>query len=214
VATGSAWCCSAKPRSERLSGAGNLFVKSSAWGLILKVLRWLSPDRSCKFSAKKSYAIASVFFVASAGCLGPRLSAPRGLQRPSYNGRDVCQRRVPAPDEPPPLPPVALAGPAAAAVPQQLRTTKGHSLLAINPQAPGYKVSVPAQCTSQAHPLVSRVRICVSVEGTVSSVQILKASLPILDSQLPTVLRRWRFHSYVKDGQATPFCYVLHYALG
>jgi hypothetical protein len=93
----------------------------------------------------------------------------------------------------------------------ELGTQDGHSLLAIDPQVDPYKVSVPEHCVPLGQEFVATLKICVDAAGTVSGVTFLMNALPIIDSQLPYVIARWRFDPYLVEGRATPFCYVLNY---
>lgn len=98
------------------------------------------------------------------------------------------------------------------ALPTALVTTRtGHQLLAINPQAQPYKVNIPRQYVACGDEYVSQIRICVSEVGIVSSVKILRPSIPVIDLQLPVVIHRWRYHPYQVDGRATAFCYPMNY---
>jgi hypothetical protein len=98
------------------------------------------------------------------------------------------------------------------ALPTALVTTRtGHQLLAINPQVQPYKVNIPRQYVACGDEYVSQIRICVSEAGLVSSVKILRPSIPVIDLQLPVVIHRWRYHPYQVDGRATAFCYPMNY---
>lgn len=116
---------------------------------------------------------------------------------------------VAGPSEPPP--PVLDAGGLESMEIAMLGTQAGHGLLAIDPQVYPYKVFVPEHCVPLGEELITQVRICVDAVGNVSGVRILRYSLPIIDSQLPDVIARWRFNLYIVDGRATPFCYPLNY---
>jgi hypothetical protein len=87
----------------------------------------------------------------------------------------------------------------------------GHALLAINPTLKPYRPAIPDECVPRGEVQTSIVQICVSPEGYVSGVKILQESLPIIDSQLPTVMGRWRYHPYLEDGKPTAFCYQITY---
>lgn len=92
-----------------------------------------------------------------------------------------------------------------------LPTRQGHRLLAIDPKERPYKVNVPRQYVVCGEEYVSQIRICVSEAGLVSSMWILKHSIPVIDLQLPAVVLRWRYEPYLVDGRATAFCYPLNY---
>jgi len=55
------------------------------------------------------------------------------------------------------------------------------------------------------------LRVCVDARGSVTDVRVLRSAGPALDSQFPTVLRRWRYRPMKVDGQPVPFCYLLRY---
>lgn len=139
----------------------------------------------------------------------------------SYDG--PIPNVIPAlpPREQPPPPPQSDGASAMAmtavpdvipALPTVLLTTPaGHQRLTINPQVQPYKVNIPSQYVACGDEYVSQIRICVSEAGIVSSVKILKPSIPVIDLQLPVVIHRWRYHPYQVDGRATAFCYPMNY---
>jgi protein TonB len=95
--------------------------------------------------------------------------------------------------------------------PKMLSAKAGHSLLAINPQVRPYKVNVPEEYVQRGDEYVATIRICVSAQGNVSSVKILRPSIPVIDLQIPNVIPKWRYHPYLVDGQASDFCYNMNY---
>jgi protein TonB len=97
--------------------------------------------------------------------------------------------------------------------PKLLTTKAGHSLLAINPQTRPYKVNVPEEYVARGDQFVTQLRICVSAAGTVSSVKILKKSIPVIDLQIPQVIPRWRYKPYILEGKPTAFCYPMNYVV-
>jgi TonB family protein len=107
----------------------------------------------------------------------------------------------------------ADAGPPGAALrgPALLSAKAGHALLAINPQIRPYKVVVPEQCVAGQQEFQAIVRICVDEQGSVSSVKLLRPSVPFVDRQIPQVIPRWRFRPYLVDGQTSAFCYNMAY---
>jgi hypothetical protein len=92
-----------------------------------------------------------------------------------------------------------------------LAASEGHALLAIDPQNPVYRVSIPAPCLPESATPFVTVRMCVDEGGAVKQTLILSRSLPVLDDQVPYVLGRWRYRPYLVDGRARPFCYHLNY---
>lgn len=95
--------------------------------------------------------------------------------------------------------------------PKLLTTKAGHSLLAINPLVRPYRVNVPEEYVARGEEFVTQIRICVSAQGTVSSVRVLKPSIPVIDLQIPQVIPKWRYKPYLVEGRPTPFCYPMNY---
>ncbi|HTV23126.1 MAG TPA: hypothetical protein VMG12_30770, partial [Polyangiaceae bacterium] len=118
---------------------------------------------------------------------------------------------LPPPDNALGAPPLAYPEVIPALPAVQLQTRAGHRLLAIDPQVRPYKVNVPLEYTCPGRIYVSQIQICVSNTGFVTSLRILKHSIDIIDLQLGPVISRWRYHPYLVDGRATPFCYVMNY---
>lgn len=95
--------------------------------------------------------------------------------------------------------------------PKLLSAKAGHSLLAINPQVRPYKVNVPEEYVQRGDEFVATISICVSPNGSVASVKILKPSIPVIDVQIPKVIPTWKYRPYVVEGQPTGFCYNMNY---
>ena len=95
--------------------------------------------------------------------------------------------------------------------PKLLSAKAGHSLLAINPQIRPYKVNVPEEYVQRGDEFVATLSICVSPNDSVTSVKILKPSIPVIDVQIPKVIPTWKYHPYLVDGQPTGFCYNMNY---
>ncbi|MEO8181407.1 MAG: hypothetical protein ABI895_21425 [Deltaproteobacteria bacterium] len=95
--------------------------------------------------------------------------------------------------------------------PKLLSARAGHSLLAINPQIRPYRVNVPEEYVQRGDEFVATLSICVAPNGSVSSVKILKPSIPVIDVQIPKVIPTWKYRPYIVDGQPTGFCYNMNY---
>jgi hypothetical protein len=126
---------------------------------------------------------------------------------------DPVNQPAPKAHEAQSIEPIIPALPPDSTLPPTLTSVAGRRLLAIDPQVNPYKVNVPREYVACGDEFVSQVRICVTEAGTVSSVQVLRLSIPVIDLQLPVVLARWRYFPYVVDGRATAFCYALNYAV-
>jgi protein TonB len=95
--------------------------------------------------------------------------------------------------------------------PKLLTTKAGHSLLAINPQVRPYKVNVPEEYVARGDEYVAQIRICVGANGSVTSVKILKPSIPVIDIQIPKVIPLWKYKPYLVEGKPSEFCYPMNY---
>jgi protein TonB len=83
--------------------------------------------------------------------------------------------------------------------------------LLIDPNAEPYRVKLPPPLARSGETYVAMLRICVSAQGSVTGVQLMKGASPAIDTQFPRVIGRWRYRPLMADGQATPFCYLLRY---
>ncbi len=97
--------------------------------------------------------------------------------------------------------------------PKLLSTGAGHKQLAINPNVRPYKVNIPEEYVERGDIYRATLQICVSPEGKVASVKILKASIPAIDLQIPTVISRWKYKPFLLEGRPTAFCYPLLYTV-
>jgi hypothetical protein len=85
--------------------------------------------------------------------------------------------------------------------------------LLIDPNTDEYRVKLPPALARAGMKVSAVVRICVSAQGTVSDVRILKSADPSVDPEIPAVLGKWRYRPLIADGQPAPFCYVLQYGI-
>ncbi len=53
---------------------------------------------------------------------------------------------------------------------------------------------------------VVQAKICVSSDGTVDRVNVVKAADPLLDSNVVSAVRSWRYRPLVAAGMPIPFC--------
>jgi len=106
---------------------------------------------------------------------------------------------------PPPPPPPKPTGP------KSVSASVGRGQLLIDPNAERYRVKLPLALARTGETYTALLRLCVSAEGAVTSVQVLKGAGAALDGQFPSVMGRWRYRPLVVDGVATPFCYPLRY---
>ena len=142
-------------------------------------------------------------------CSGERLARERSVS----SERDGYSLSALPPELLSNAPPLAKHHTVPTLEPSLLSMRAGSDLLAINPQLRPFKVDVPAECIPLGDTHKSLVQICVSELGSVSSVSVLRRSLPVIDEQLPTVIGRWRFRPHLVDGHPVPFCYPTFYTV-
>ena len=105
---------------------------------------------------------------------------------------------------PPPPPPKPTA-------PKNVSASVGRGQLLIDPNAERYRVKLPPLLARSGETYTAMLKLCVSAEGGVTSVQVLKGAGAALDGQFPSVMGRWRYRPLLVEGVATPFCYLLRY---
>jgi periplasmic protein TonB len=85
--------------------------------------------------------------------------------------------------------------------------------LLINPNSDPYRVKLPPALARGNATFVAVLRVCVSAQGNVTDVRIVRPAGPAIDPQIPLVLRRWRYRPLLMDGRPAPFCYMLRYEI-
>jgi len=105
----------------------------------------------------------------------------------------------------PPPPPPKPTGP------KIVSASVGRGQLLIDPNAERYRVKLPLVLARTGETYTAMLRLCVSAEGGVTSVQVLKGAGAALDGQFPSVIGRWRYRPLIADGVPSPFCYLLRY---
>jgi protein TonB len=107
----------------------------------------------------------------------------------------------PAPPPPPPKP----------SGPKLVSAKLGRGQLLIDPNDERYRVKLPPPLARSGETYVAMLKVCVSAQGAVTSVQLMKSATPAIDGQFPSVIGRWRYRPLIADGAPTPFCYPLRY---
>jgi protein TonB len=97
--------------------------------------------------------------------------------------------------------------------PRMVTPQIGKGLLLIDPNEEQYRVKLPPALERSGVTLFAIVRVCVSAQGAVTDVRVLKGAGPAIDPQIPSVLARWRYRPFTLNGQPTPFCYPLRYEI-
>lgn len=99
----------------------------------------------------------------------------------------------------------------APASPAVLNANVARAQLLIDPNAEQYKVRLPPALARSGGEFAAVVRVCVSDQGAVTQVKVLRGADPAIDPQIPIVLGRWRYRPYQENGRPRPFCYLLRY---
>jgi len=95
--------------------------------------------------------------------------------------------------------------------PEMVSSQVGGRQLLSNPSSPANRPKVPRAFRNKR--LTAVVRICANEKGRVTTVSVVKGSGTPVDSQLPSVMRRWRYKPLKKDGVGIPFCYHVNYVI-
>jgi protein TonB len=95
--------------------------------------------------------------------------------------------------------------------PKMLPPQVAQLLLLIDPNSPEYRVKLPPALERSRVKFAAKLLICVSAQGSVTSVKILEPADPAIDPQIPSVIGRWRYRPYTVDGHPLPFCYQVRY---
>jgi protein TonB len=106
---------------------------------------------------------------------------------------------------PAPPPPPTPSGP------KMVSAKIARGQLLIDPNAERYRVKLPQALARSGETYIAMLRVCVSAQGAVTGVQLMKGASPAIDGQFPSVIGRWRYRPLLSDGVPTPFCYPLRY---
>jgi len=106
-----------------------------------------------------------------------------------------------------------VGAPVANDAPRILPPAVGKQLLLTDPDDERYRVKLPEVMERAGIVAKAIVRICVSAQGTVTDVKVLKGAGPAIDPQIPGVLRTWKYKPYTLDGKPTPFCFPFVYQI-
>lgn len=85
--------------------------------------------------------------------------------------------------------------------------------LAIDPQADQHRVKLPPALSRADMMMWAMVKICVSKEGNVTDVKIIRGADPTVDPEIKVKLRTWRYKPYAVDGRPVPFCTNVRYEI-
>jgi hypothetical protein len=109
-----------------------------------------------------------------------------------------------APPAPPPPPPKPREDPRPIMLPPNVG--QGYRLTDIND--PRYRPNLPPALRRAGMMVWGMFRICVSIEGHVSDVRVLKSADALVDDDWTATIRRWEYRPYSLDGRTIPFCHA------
>ncbi|HEY8927168.1 MAG TPA: hypothetical protein VIU64_22450 [Polyangia bacterium] len=101
----------------------------------------------------------------------------------------------------------------AAQPPKALSTQAARQQLLIDPNDEQYKVKLTPALERAGMNFWAVLKICVSAQGNVTDVKIVRPADPAIDSQFPSLIGRWKYRPYLVDGKPTAFCYLLRYEI-
>ena len=178
------------------------------------------PDPGIAAMLARSHPLRDLSGAPSAEQAPPPATADPALEEPAPAPAAKVEEEAPAAPAPtanatPTPTPTAAASPTSPET-TGARTVPGRvakAQLAIDPNAAGYRVALPPSLARADMKLAAVVKVCVSAEGKVAAVKLLKSADPAVDPQIPLVLSRWRFRPLMANGRAVPFCYVTQYEI-
>jgi protein TonB len=97
--------------------------------------------------------------------------------------------------------------------PQQVAPAVGARQLAINPGVPPYCCPKIPRALQDSKAFSAQLRVCVSAQGQVTEVRILRGAGPALDPQIPGFVQRWRYKPLLVNGVPKAFCYPVRYEI-
>jgi protein TonB len=74
---------------------------------------------------------------------------------------------------------------------------------------PAFRPALPPGLNRAGMAVRSLLRICVSIEGTVTDVKFIRSGDPAVDRGWEATIRRWRYRPFMVQGRPTPFCHPL-----
>jgi hypothetical protein len=98
--------------------------------------------------------------------------------------------------------------------PSFLPPTVARGRLAIDPQEAAHRPHLPPALARAGMTAWVLLKVCVQIDGSIASVNALKASDPAVQPAVVEAVHTWRYHPYTLDGRPVPFCTTLRYELG
>jgi len=108
-----------------------------------------------------------------------------------------------------------VAGGVVGAVPVQQETAKflppsiGKGQLISDPNDPRYRPHLPPALNRAGMVVWGLFKLCVTAQGTVQSVQVLKSADKLVDNEWVALLKTYQHRPYSIGGRPVPYCYPL-----
>jgi hypothetical protein len=80
--------------------------------------------------------------------------------------------------------------------------------LAINPREDPYRPHLPKQLNRPGSRFFGVLIACVNANGIVESAKVVQSAHPLLDPELLSKVKTWKFIPYQVGGRPTPFCFM------
>ena len=133
---------------------------------------------------------------------GDATGAVGGVEGGTGKPDDVGTVAVAAPPPPPPPPPVAEAPPIF------LPPSAGSVQRLSDINDPRFRPTLPPPLQRIGVTIWALFRICVSVEGQVTDVRVMKSADPTVDGGWVKTVRSWVYRPYLLNGHPVPFCHA------
>jgi protein TonB len=82
-----------------------------------------------------------------------------------------------------------------------------------DPQDPRYRAVLPPALARAGMRVWALVKLCVDKDGAVVSATILKGADPLVDPEIVSKLKLWKYRPYSVDGRPVPFCTNVRYVM-
>jgi protein TonB len=93
--------------------------------------------------------------------------------------------------------------------PKMVAPNIGSGQLAVNVQQDPYKPRMPPALNRAGNTIWGMFKVCVTAQGTVQDVKVIKGADPLADNEWMAKIRTWRYKPYSINGRPVPFCYPL-----
>jgi outer membrane biosynthesis protein TonB len=111
-------------------------------------------------------------------------------------------------DDPAPAAPVPAGATTGDQGPAMLPMEVVRAQLAIDPREDPYRPHLPPELNRPGARFFGELVACVNASGSVESARVVQSAHPLLDPELLSKVKTWKFHPYQVGGHPTPFCFL------